>query len=219
VFITVEGGEGVGKSFFVSNLTELLVHRGVNLCTTREPGGTGVADYLRNIFVNPPAQENLTVEAEFCIVSAARAQHVAHKIIPALKEKKLVLCDRFADSSRVYQGTLGGIAEDVIERVIALTTYGCVPDLTFLLDCEEKISFKRLQDRASENGGVEISRFDAARRDFHSRLKLAFLNLRDKFSERIVVIDSSQTKEKMMEAAIAEIKKRFGADTLDRPIL
>ena len=159
LFITIEGGEGVGKSFFIKYLSESLKQQGFDHILTREPGGTKLAEKLRALLSDPiTAEEELCMEAELLIISAARAQHVQHKILPSLSSGVSVLCDRFADSSFVYQGKLGGLTEDFIENITNKCTKGLQPDLTFLLDCPLELSQERMQGRT--NDGTEVTKYD-----------------------------------------------------------
>ena len=220
-FITVEGGEGVGKSHFVEAISRHFLERGREIVTTREPGGTPTADKIREIFARPASGDPLRMEAEALLVSAARAQHVAQLILPALREGKFVLCDRFADSTRVYQGKIGAIPRYDLERLIAFSTGGLEPDLTFLLDCDVDISLGRLAQRTSERqiekgrsnlsevGPAEVGRYDKAKRSFHERLRFAYHELAQEYPERIVVIDASAKPETVAAKAIAVLLERF----------
>lgn len=190
MFITIEGGEGVGKSTYLQQLRLALENRQGfgEVITTREPGGTEIGRRLRQIFVDPPEHEALTIEAEFMIVSAARAQHVQELILPAVKQGKIVLCDRYADSSRAYQGVLGGVSKDFIERVIEKTTYGLEPTLTILLDCSVEISMARVGTRnVDQQHGDGASRYDDAQKSVHQKLRNAFLDIAALAPERFIV--------------------------------
>lgn len=207
-FISIEGGEGVGKSLLASGLARVLDKYGINSIVTREPGGTPAANRLRDVFVSPPKDDPLTIEAEFCILSAARAQHVAKKILPLLEKGTWVICDRFSDSSRVYQGKMGGVDKDFVEQVIRKTTKGLEPDLTFLLDCDVDISLSRVKTR-SELPSQDVSRYDLAEKSFHQKLQQAFKELASEFPSRIVVVDASDTVEHVEEKCFKIVKERF----------
>lgn len=207
-FISVEGGEGVGKSSFCHGLVQALTAEGRKVVQTREPGGTSVAQRIRDIFVNPPSGEVLQREAELCLVSAARAQHVTHVIAPALERGDWVLCDRFADSTRAYQGWLAGMPQDMIESVIALTTYEIEPDLTFLLDCDVDIALKRLRLRQEADRKGEVSRYDAAHRGEHERLRGAYLRVAAQFPQRFVCLDAGKAPEAIVHEGIQVIHRR-----------
>lgn len=211
LFITVEGGEGVGKSFFIKKLSEALNSQDFTHKLTREPGGTKIAEKLRNLFAESAAcGEPLTIEAEFLMISAARAQHVEQLIRPSLNKATSILCDRFADSSFVYQGALGGLSSDFIARVTEKCTHSLEPDLTFLLDCPLELAVQRMNKRSSdENSKGAISHYDQKGTEFHKRVREAFLKLAKQNSERIVTLDSSVSVDKLVAKAISHIEKRL----------
>jgi len=209
-FISIEGGEGVGKSSFVGNLSSALQLRKLRVVTTREPGGTLVADRIREIFVNPPASEALTAEAELCLVSAARSQHVRHFIERHLAAGDWVLCDRFTDSSLVYQSVLGGLERGFVESLLDFTTGGRKPSLTFLLDCPVDVSLKRLASRQQEKTSAAPSRYDQATQRTHTLIRDAFLQIQRQESKRVVLIDAAKSQEEMLQQAMTEIERRYG---------
>ena len=207
-FITIEGGEGAGKSTLISNLANWLSQHAISFCVSREPGGTQIADSIRAIFSKPPVSEVLNSKTELMLVSAARSQHVEHLLQPTLAKGTWIICDRYADSTRVYQGDLGGIDPELIERVINFTTNGLVPDLTFIMDCPVDIALKRLQkrDKGRTTGAI---RYDSASSEFHQKLRDAHLRLAKRFSDRIVLIDASHSPEESLRQAIITMKERF----------
>lgn len=146
---------------------------------------------------------------ESLLVSAARAQHVGRLIQPALDAGKWVLCDRFADSTRVYQGALGGIASAALEAMIQFSTDGLEPDLTFLLDLDVQAAQARLSRRVAARADA-IERYDEEASDFHARLREAYLELGKKFSSRLVILDASQAPEDVAAAALRIVGERFG---------
>jgi len=206
-FITIEGGEGVGKSLFTQKFSEGLAGLGVKHKTTREPGGTPIADRLRSIFHAPPENEQLTIESELCIICAARAQHIHHVIKPELKKNSWVICDRFSDSSRVYQGAIGGVQLDLLEQINSLVCYGLQPDLTFVLDCDVRTSLARIQERVDD--GAEASRYDKAQVEFHQKVRDGFLELSVSFPDRMVVLDASRATEQSVVEALDVVRDRF----------
>jgi dTMP kinase len=205
LFFTIEGGEGVGKSSFIDLLANRLTELRVDLITTREPGGSPIADRIREIFVSPPKQEPIFPRSELLLVSAARCQHVDTTIRPALAKGQWVLCDRYADSTRVYQCGVGGIDPNMCEQLIEYTTDGLEPALTFLLDCPVEVSGERIQSRSLS---LQKSRFDAQQPDFHQRVRDEFLRLSEKYTKRFFTIDATRDIESMVEAALIEIKRR-----------
>lgn len=210
-FITIEGGEGVGKSSFTGQLIQAIQTKfKQQVLATREPGGTPVADALRQIFVKPPANDPLFPMTELLMVSAARTQHIQAKIRPALMAGQWVICDRFFDSTLVYQGILGALPRAQVDKVIELSVDQTVPDLTFLLDCPVEVSLQRLQKRQTQSpaAGADISRFDSAGKDAHERLRQAYLQLAREFPQRFVLVDARPSSEVMVEQALEAIKQR-----------
>lgn len=211
-FITVEGGEGVGKSVFTTNLAAAIRARGLTLVTTREPGGTPTANKIRALFATPAPDDPLLMNAEALLVSAARAQHVGRLIAPALARGEWVLCDRFADSMRVYQGVLGGLDETDLEQVTRFAVRGTMPDLTFLLDVDVQTAQSRLSGRgaAGARDPDAIERYDDKARDFHEKLRRAYLKLAEREPQRFVKLDAGEAPEAVARKAFAVLEERFG---------
>ncbi|MBP9707317.1 MAG: dTMP kinase [Oligoflexales bacterium] len=211
-FITIEGGEGVGKSQLIRSLADFLQKAAPDSIITREPGGTPLADEIRAIFAHPPQGENLNRLTELLLMSAARSHHVEKLILPALLAGRSVLSDRFADSSRVYQGSLGALDSEFVENLIAKSTFGLEPDLTLLLDCDVKEAQKRISSRIAVlekvQGSVEnkktsdlMPRFDQQDSDFHEKIRQAFLQLANTYNNRILVLDASLKIEDVAQKA------------------
>ena len=209
-FITIEGGDGVGKSSVVEGLSRAIEKGlGVELVKTHEPGGTPSAQAIRQLFISPPENDPLHPRSELFLVSAARAQHVEAKIRPSLRQGKWVISDRFYDSTRVYQGVLAGVSIDEIDQVINYSVAGCHPDLTLLLDCDTSIVMQRLQQRAEAMAQSVSDRFDSAGKAFQEKLRSAFLGLAAADKERIVVIDTSSNISDIVKQAFEVIKTRL----------
>ncbi len=210
-FITVEGGEGAGKSVFTQGLNRALNAAGIPVALSREPGGTPLADGLRELFLNPPQNDEPTAITGLFIVSAARAQHVATRIEPLLKQGTWVLCDRFYDSTRAYQGALGGLDEAILEPIIATSVGNCHPHLSFVLDCPPELAMKRILAREQAKGRdqAELNRYDGGSQALHQHLRNAYQALAKKFPERIVLINAEETPEAMVEAAMRVIRERW----------
>ena len=210
-FLTVEGGEGVGKSSFCRIMQQRLQAVGCHVVLTREPGGTEMADRIRALFLNPPTSEPLSTEAELFLVSAARSQHVRQKIKPCLEQGEWVLCDRFYDSSRVYQGLIGGVSESALETCLQLSVDDCHPDISFFLDCPVEIALQRLGQRNEQQTAAadfDNNRFDQADVAFHKKLRQAFLDLARRFPGRAVVLDASAPTEQIVDQAWRQLKQR-----------
>lgn len=206
VFISCEGGEGVGKSSFLDKLVLALKQKGINCVGTREPGGSPVAEAIRPIFNHPPKDDPLTPEAEFLLISAARIQHVVNKIQPNLQSGRWVICDRFADSSLVYQGTLGGISRDFLNTVIHFSTYDLTPHTTFLLDCPVEVSLERVRKRLESD--PRDTRYDRADRAYHVKIREAYLQLAQEFQNRYVILDATAPTEILVEKAMKKLEER-----------
>jgi dTMP kinase len=207
-FISVEGGEGVGKSLFLSLLHAGLSELKISVLMTREPGGTPIGEKIRELFSNPPISDPLTIEAELMLISAARAQHIQNLIKPSLRAGSWVLSDRYVDSTRIYQGVLGGISQEFVETVISGTTFGLVPDLTFVLDCDPEISIERIRARSqSDQDGA--SRYDNAKLASHRKIREGFRALASRFPERIVNLDASREPQVIAAQGIQIVKDRF----------
>ena len=210
-FITIEGGEGAGKSVFTQGLSRALEEAGIPLFLSREPGGTPLADGLRELFLHPPQGEKPTPATELLMVSAARAQHVAMRVQPTLHSGKWVLCDRFYDSTRVYQGALGGLDESVVEPIIAFSVGDCHPHLSFFLDCPAAVAMQRIESRELAKGRVQElrNRYDAGSRAMHEQLRNAYLSLAKKFPDRIVLINAQASPQDMVDQAMHVIRNRW----------
>ncbi|MFK7825268.1 MAG: dTMP kinase [Oligoflexales bacterium] len=214
-FISIEGGEGVGKSLLSDRLAEMLKDQiGIDVIQTREPGGSLSAETIRSLFNKDLAQEPFTVMSELFLVSAARCQHLHYRIVPSLKSGKWVLCDRYTDSTRVYQGILGGMAQAPMEKIIELSTGGLQADLTFLLDCDVETSADRLLHRAANKSNREggASRYDEASSNTHRKLRAAYLDLAQRFPNRIKVLDANQKPDNIAQQAYRIIQERIGSD-------
>lgn len=209
-FITIEGGDGVGKSSVVKGLSRAIEQSlGVELITTHEPGGTPSAQAIRQLFISPPEDDPLHPRSELFLVSAARAQHVEAKIRPSIAQGKWVISDRFYDSTKVYQGVLAGVPMRDIDQVINYSVAGCHPDLTLLLDCDTTIVMERLKKRAESMAQDVSDRFDSAGKAFQKNLRSAFLGLAAAEKERIVVIDTSSNISDIVKQAFEVVKTRL----------
>ena len=201
MFITFEGPEGSGKTSVIKNVYDYLTKRGYEIILTREPGGTPIAEEIRNIILDKK-NTNLDARAEALLYAASRRQHLVEKVWPALKEGKIVLCDRFLDSSLAYQGGARGIGVEEILNVNLFATEGFYPDLTFLLDIEPSLGLKRI----ALNKNREVNRLDLEKIEFHNKVRQTFLDLAKKYKDRYVIIDASKPLvevNKSVEEAIA----------------
>lgn len=196
LFITLEGGEGVGKSTQSRLLCERIQLHGFECVTTREPGGSPKAEALRNVLLSGAARP-LGPMGEAVLFAAARIDHLDHTIRPALARGAVVICDRFADSTRAYQGALGDIDPRVIRTLEDVTIGDVRPDVTFILDLPAEIGLSRAGAR---RGAVPVDRFEGESAAFHQSLRQAFLNIAKAEPQRCQVIDANQAPDQVAEA-------------------
>lgn len=195
-FITFEGGEGVGKSTQIRLLVERLEERGLQCIQSREPGGSAGAEAVRHVLLSGKADDlGIGASGEAVLFAAARADHVDTTIRPALAQGKWVLCDRFMDSTRVYQGENEDVPEDLIDYLEYIAIDGTRPDLTFILDLRADVGLARADDRRDD--GEAADRFERETFAVHDRRRQAFLRLAKKDPERCRVIDASQSVEEI----------------------
>lgn len=199
LFVTFEGGEGAGKSTQIRLLAERLKALGRTVVTSREPGGSPSAEALRHVLLSGAA-EPFGVEMEAILFAAARNDHVEALLRPALLRGEIVLCDRFMDSSRVYQGTTGDLSPALIDRLQAIAVDGVVPDLTVILDLPAKLGLARAKRRAGELGEVAPDRFEKEKIAIHQRRREAFLAIAKAEPERCRVIEATGGIEEIAEA-------------------
>lgn len=185
VFITFEGGDGVGKSTHIRFLADSLKARGIEVVCLREPGGTVIGESLRAVVLDP-AHDKMSDEAELLIYEAARAQITVEVIMPALERGAVVLCDRFYDSTVAYQSFGRGLSRDFVDAANAFSTQGLNPDRTILLALE---SAEQGLDRAADRAAAD--RLELAGQDFHSRVAAGFRAIAAEEPDRVRLIDSS----------------------------
>lgn len=190
-FITFEGGEGTGKSTQAAILALRLEALGLTVQLTREPGGSPGAEIIRHVLLSGAAKP-FGPAVEAMLFAAARDDHVQCTILPALEEGKWVICDRFVDSTRVYQGSLGEVDQRLIKGLERVSIGDLVPDLTIILDVPVEIGLERIKLRRGE---AEPDRFEAEAIEFHEKLRQAYLAIAADEPDRCVVIDASGTKE------------------------
>lgn len=203
-FITFEGGEGTGKSTQSKRLAASLETRGLDVVLTREPGGSPAAETIRGLLLSGRAKP-LGVLGEAYLFAAARIDHVAELIEPSLERGAFVICDRFADSSRVYQGIAGGLSADVVDGLIDAAIGTTVPDLTIIIDVPVSVGLTRVGHRAE---GTD--RFESDAVAVHEERRRGFLALADRFPERCVVVDGSREKDIVSAEILALVTGRFG---------
>jgi dTMP kinase len=207
-FITFEGGEGAGKSTQIRRLADKLAARGQDVVTTREPGGSPGAEAIRHILLSGAA-EPFGPAMEAILFAAARSDHVEQLIRPAVERGKIVLCDRFVDSSRVYQGAGGNLDPAFMAELERASVGGMMPDLTLILDIDPAEGLRRA---AARRGLAEPDRFEKESRTVHERRREAFLEIAGRESGRCVIIDASgdpdEVEQAVTSATLAALERR-----------
>lgn len=211
MFITFEGIEGTGKSTQIARLTEYLQERGKEVLLTLEPGGSRIGRELRKMLLHMDSVD-LTGESELFLYLADRAQHVSQVIRPALEQGKVVISDRFADSTVVYQGYGRGLDPKLLHQFNDIAVTGCWPDLTLLFDIEPEIGLKRAMTRNLADGKTkEEGRFEAESLAFHSRVREGYLTWAALHADRIKVVDAAPSPDAVFEQMVAVVEGTFPA--------
>ena len=193
LFITIEGIEGVGKTTNVDFVAEFFRAEGAEVIVTREPGGTEMAEKIRDLILAAPPQ-GLSDTGELLLMFAARAEHLASLVRPALERGATVVCDRFTDATFAYQGGGRGLAAEKIALLRDLVQESLRPDLTLLLDAPPEVSAARIAGRDWKD------RFEQERADFFARVRAAYLAIAEQEPERVQVVDATQPLETVREA-------------------
>lgn len=212
LFITLEGGEGTGKSTQVKLLQQSLAAAGVDALTTREPGGTDQAERIRNLLIQRDAG-HFDALTEALLMMSARREHLVNKIWPALENGQWVISDRFADSTRAFQGYGMGLGQEVIEKIYTLIAGDFQPDLTFIFDIDPELGLKRsLKKLTITTNKTEATedRYERMGLPFHQRLRKGFLDIAKKFPERCVIIDATQDIQAIHRQVLKVIETRYG---------
>jgi dTMP kinase len=204
-FVTLEGGEGAGKSTQLRLLAERLSATGIACLPTREPGGSPGAEAIRDLLLGPDSRR-FDPLAEALLFGAARADHLAAAIRPALGAGRWVLCDRFADSTRAYQGAAGGLPVATITTLERLVVAETSPDLTFILDLDPALGLARA---AARRGAGAADRFEGEQAEFHRRLREAFLAIAAAEPIRCAVIDATQPVDVIADTIWQVVRERL----------
>lgn len=203
LFITFEGPEGAGKTTVLQKLAERMQQKGIECMTTREPGGIEIAEKIREVILNP-AYTAMNEHTEALLYAAARSQHFFEKVEPALEVGKLVLCDRFIDSSLAYQGHARGLG---IDEVLAINEFAIgqrMPDLTILFDLDPAVGLARIHAHSDR----EVNRLDVEGLAFHNKVREGYHLVKARYPERIQVVNADQSVEEVLEE-IWDIFQRF----------
>lgn len=196
--ITLEGGEGSGKTSILKLMADVLEQQGHQIVCTREPGGIEIAEQIREVILD---RNNSTMDprTEALLYAAARRQHLVEKVIPALEAEKIVLCDRFIDSSLAYQGHARGIGIDEIYSINKFAIDDYMPDLTLYFDVEPQVGLARIE----KDAGREVNRLDVESMKFHEAVREGYQLLVEQYPERIQVIDASHSIQTVLADALA----------------
>jgi dTMP kinase len=206
LFVSFEGGEGAGKSTQIRRLAERLRGLGHDVLMTREPGGSPGAEAVRHVLLSGAA-EMFGTRMEAILFAAARNDHVEEVIRPALARGTIVLCDRFMDSSRVYQGVTGNLEPDFIEALQRVAVNGVVPDCTLILDIPAEIGLERARKRASAT--VAPDRFEKEEMQTHEKRREAFLDIAARDPGRCHVIDAQRPEEAIADEIARIVEERL----------
>src|SRR5574344_991925 len=204
MFITIKGVQNYEKSTVIKLILSRLQKENYPIILTREPGGVKIAEEIRNIILD---KENTSLDdrTEALLFAASRRQHLVEKVWPALKENKIVLCDRYIDSSLAYQGGGKHLGVDEVLNVNLFATENTLPDLTILFDLETSIGHERI----NKNKNREVNRLHLESLKFYDYVRNTFLELSKKYKDRYVVIDASKTLDEVVENVYSIIKKRL----------
>lgn len=201
IFITIEGPDGSGKTTIINMLAENLQKEGFEVMATREPGGIEIAEQIRQVILD---RDNTAMDprTEALLYAAARRQHLAEKVKPALDNGKIILCDRFVDSSLAYQGYARGLGIDEVYSINQFAIENMMPELTLYFDLAPELGLERI----NKNKGREVNRLDLENLEFHQKVREGYIILAERFADRIVKIDASRDLETVYEDAEAKIK-------------
>lgn len=204
MFITLEGPEGSGKTTAIQKAVDTLTHMGYKIIRTREPGGTEIAEQIRNVILDK-ANTSMDPRTEALLYAASRRQHLVEKVWPALKEGKIVICDRYLDSSLAYQGGARGLGIENVLNINLFATENTWPDLTLLFDIDPSIGLSRI----NKNADREVNRLDLEKLEFHKKVRQTFLDLAARFPERYVIIDASKSIDEVAKDTLDAIFERI----------
>ncbi|MBG9447883.1 dTMP kinase [Cytobacillus firmus] len=203
-FITVEGPEGAGKTTIIDMLASNLAEEGYQVLQTREPGGIEIAEQIRNVILDKK-NTKMDPRTEALLYAAARRQHLAEKVKPALDEGYIILCDRFIDSSLAYQGYARGLGIEEVYSINSFAIEGMMPELTLYFDIDPEAGL----DRINQHKGREVNRLDLEKLGFHHKVREGYLKLMELYPERIFKIDASKPLEEVYQQAESKLKERI----------
>ena len=205
LFITFEGSEGTGKTTQIQRLANHLENIGREVVISREPGGTPLGEDIRHLLKHADSGANMVPRAELLLFAASRAQHVDELIRPNVEQGKVVICDRFLDSTTVYQGVARAIDSDIVATINQVAIASTLPDLTVLIDLDPEEGFRRIQSRNTE----PPDRMEQEHMDFYKAVRQGYLEEASKHKDRFLVIDGTQTMDEVEQAIWDGIKERI----------
>lgn len=198
IFVTIEGGEGVGKTTLSFSLCEHLQKMGHSVFKTREPGGSQLSEHIRKVLLDPNLNIAIGDRAELFLFLAARAQHLDELILPALHSGKIVICERFNDSTIAYQGYARNLGMEYVQKLCSAAFPNVEPDLTFFLDIDPEVGLKR----AKNQRGNSLDRLELEEIEFHKSVRQGFLHLLDAHPKRIYVIDAQKPSAEVLQSTL-----------------
>ena len=210
IFITLEGGEGAGKTTQQSLLAKALRAKGLEVLATREPGGSPGAEDIRRLLVEGEVGR-WSPMSETLLLLAARNDHLARTILPALEKGTCVVCDRFSDSTVAYQGGGLELGADMVRELSGPVVGEMAPDLTLILDIEVETGLQRAETRVNGEAGTHIQRYERMDKEFHERMRQCFLDIAAQEPGRCVIIDAAQEMDKVHGDIMAALNEKLGA--------
>ena len=204
LFITIEGPEGSGKTTVAKRVVEQLENEGYKVLYTREPGGVGIAEKIRDIILDVN-NTNLDPRSEALLYAASRRQHLIEKVIPALVKGYIVICVRFVDSSLAYQGHARGLGIDEIYNINLFAINDCFPDMTILLNIDPEVGLARIM----KNRQDEVNRLDLEGMSFHKLVHEGYEIIKEKYANRITLVDGNNTPEVVFDSVYKIVKSKI----------
>ncbi|QAY67481.1 dTMP kinase [Paenibacillus protaetiae] len=212
IFITIEGGEGAGKTTLIDRLAHTMQERGRKMMITREPGGIPIAEQIRAVILD---KQNTAMDSktEALLYAASRRQHLVEKVLPALQQGYMVICDRFVDSSIAYQGYARGLDVEQIWSINRFAIGEMMPSLTLYMDIPPEVGLARVR-KASEQDDREVNRLDLEANSFHERVREGYLKLTADFPDRIVKIDANRPEDAVFYEILSIIDERCAGNDI-----
>lgn len=217
LFITCEGGEGAGKTTLIERLERFATEKGFSVISTREPGGSKLSEFIRQWLLNRDFDIKIGTKAELLLFLSARAQHIEELIKPSLDAGKIVLCDRFNDSTVVYQGIARGLGLNYVQNLCEIVCDNILPDFTFFLDVDPQEGLQRSQRVSKDSSKAgELDRIESERLEFHQLVREGFHTLARQNPDRIHILDAHQNADSVFKQAALVLEERLNAKTQSR---